>query len=79
MAEEEAHITLNRQWMDEAVALLRPVSRGHYINEIDPLHYPQHVQECFSPESWEQLARLRKQYDPHGLFYSWLGHGDEKS
>lgn len=79
MAEEEAHITLNRQWMDEAVALLRPVSRGHYINEIDPLHYPQHVQECFSPESWEQLARLRKQYDPHGLFYSWLGHGDETS
>jgi FAD/FMN-containing dehydrogenase len=79
MAEEEAHIPLNRQWMDEAVTLLRPVTRGRYINEIDPLHYPQHVAECFSHESWNRLAKLRKQYDPDGLFFSWLGHGDELS
>jgi hypothetical protein len=76
MAEEEAHIPLNRQWMDESVRLLKPVTRGHYINEIDPLHYPEHVAECFSKKSWQRLARLRKRYDPDGLFFSWLGHGE---
>ncbi|MBE9539620.1 MAG: FAD-binding oxidoreductase [Proteobacteria bacterium] len=79
MAEDESHLALNRRWMDESVELLRPVTRGHYINEIDPQHYPQHVAECFSPESWKRLAKLRKQHDPDGVFYSWLGHGDQKS
>lgn len=76
MAEEEGDIAPNRRWMDEAVAALKPVSRGHYINEIDPLHYPQHLRECFSPKSWKRLAQLRKRYDPQGVFHSWLGQGD---
>jgi len=79
MAEEESHVALNRKWMDAAVDTLRPVTRGHYINEIDPAHYPQHVAECFSPQSWKRLAKLRKQYDPDGLFFSWLGHDKETS
>ena len=79
MAEEESHIAPNRKWMDEAVASLRPVTRGHYINEIDPLHYPGHVKECFSDKSWKRLAKLRKQYDPNGLFHSWLGQRDQTS
>jgi FAD/FMN-containing dehydrogenase len=76
MAEEEAHLSRNRVWMDDAVKLLRPMTRGHYINEIDPLHYPQHVEECFSKDSWKQLAQLRKHHDPDGLFFTWLGHGE---
>jgi len=76
MADEEAHITPNRQWMDESVRLLKPVTRGHYINEIDPLHYPEHVAECFSKKGWQRLARVRKRYDPDGLFFSWLGQGE---
>lgn len=77
MAEEEAHIPLNREWMDEAVSMLRPITRGHYINETDPVHYPEHIEECFSPKSWKRLAELRKKYDPNGLFCTWLGQGEE--
>lgn len=79
MAEEESHIPINRKWMDEAVALLQPVTRGHYINEIDPVHYPQHVAGCFSKEGWKRLATLRKQHDPQGLFYTWLGQEEVSS
>jgi len=79
MAENESHIPLNRQWMDESVALLQPFSKGRYINEIDPQHYPQHVAECFSSESWKKLAKLREQYDPESLFFSWLGHKEKTS
>ncbi len=77
MAEEEGHIPLNRKWMDESVAHLDPISRGHYINEIDPVHYPEQVARCFSPESWKRLAELRRKYDPDELFFSWLGHGEK--
>jgi hypothetical protein len=76
MAEEEGHIPLNRQWMDESVRLLKPVTRGHYINEIDPLHYPEHVAECFSKKDWKRLAQVRKHYDPDRVFYSWIGQGE---
>ena len=77
MAEDESHVVLNQQWMDAAVRELRPLSRGHYVNEIDPLNYPQHVRECFSEKSWQRLAKVRKRYDPQALFFTWLGHGDE--
>jgi methylase of polypeptide subunit release factors len=79
MAEEESHLDINRKWMDEAVAMLQPVTRGHYINEIDPVHYPQQIAECFSKESWKRLAILRKQHDPEGLFHTWLGQEEMSS
>ncbi len=78
-AGRDSDIPLNRKWMDESVAMLRPVTQGHYINEIDPVHYPQHVAECFSKESWKRLATLRKQYDPQGLFFTWLGQEEVTS
>jgi FAD/FMN-containing dehydrogenase len=76
MADEDAHVAANRKWMDESVALMRPYTRGHYVNEINPLHYPEHLRECFTESSWKRLAKLRKKYDPNGLFYSWLGQGE---
>ena len=74
IAEKEEHIAPNYKWMDEAVEVLKPLTKGRYINEIDPDRYPQHVRECFSEESWEKLARLRKKYDPAGVFHTYLGH-----
>ena len=73
MAEEPSHIKRNTEWMDTSVALMRPYTKGHYINEIDPLRYPQHVEECFTTDSWEQLAELRTKYDPDSLFWTYLG------
>jgi FAD/FMN-containing dehydrogenase len=73
IAEKEEDIEPNYQWMDEAVELMRPLAAGRYINEIDPVRYPQHVQECFSPADWERLEQLRRQYDPQGVFHTYLG------
>lgn len=79
MAEEESHVPVNRKWMDESVALLRPITQGHYINETDPLHYPEHAQECFTEEGWKRLGELRDKYDPDRLFFSWLGQEEKTS
>ncbi|MEJ8566429.1 FAD-binding oxidoreductase [Wenzhouxiangellaceae bacterium CH-27] len=73
IAEQEADIEPNYIWMDEAVALMRPYSKGHYINEIDPVRYPKHVAECFAPDDWERLRALRVQYDPDRVFHDYIG------
>ena len=77
MAEEESHVPINRKWMDESVAALKPITRGHYINETDPLHYPEHARECFTQEGWQRLAKLRDKYDPDRVFFSWLGQKEK--
>ncbi len=74
IAEEEKHIEPNYQWMDQSLELVMPFSKGHYINEIDTLRYPEQVQNCFSAGSWEKLGILRKKYDPDGVFHTFLGH-----
>lgn len=75
IAEKEQDNAVNYRWMDESVELVQPLTRGHYINEIDTLRYPQQIQECFSKESWAQLGQLRKKYDPDGVFHNYLGLG----
>ncbi len=77
IAEKTGDIEPNYQWMDESIELTQNFSKGNYINEIDPLRYPKQVYECFSAESWERLAALRKKYDPSGLFHTYLGHDPE--
>ena len=59
--------------MDESVKLVKPYTRGHYPNEINPQRYPDAIRACFSPEKWQRLAELREQYDPQGVFHSYLG------
>ena len=75
IAETEDDIEPNYVWMDDAVAVTRPVSKGRYINEIDSVRYPQHVEECFSPADWKRLQELRTQYDPQGVFHGYVGLG----
>lgn len=76
IADRKEDIPPNDQWMDEAVALTQPLARGRYINEIDPLRYPRHVEECFRAADWQRLQRLRREYDPQGVFHGYLGRDD---
>jgi len=74
IADKKEHIDPVYLWMDESVELVKPLAKGHYINEIDTNRYPHQVQECFSKESWARLGQLRKKYDPNGIFHTFLGH-----
>lgn len=63
----------NVTWARETIQSLKSFSAGHYINEVNALANPQLVPECFSPQAWKRLHKLRKQYDPQGLFYDYPG------
>lgn len=73
MADSDEQVEPNHAWMDEAVKLLAPHTRGHYPNEINPGRYPDALRACFSPEKWQRLEAMRAQYDPAGVFHSYLG------
>jgi FAD/FMN-containing dehydrogenase len=64
----------NHAWLGKANELLKPFSKGHYVNEVAGDRYPERFQESFSKPSWERLQSLRRQYDPEGVFHSYLGY-----
>jgi len=74
IADEAAQIEANAAWMDESVKAMQSVMAGRYPNELDPLRYPNHIVECFSEPKWKRLGEMRGQFDPDGVFHSYLGY-----
>jgi FAD/FMN-containing dehydrogenase len=73
VADDEKDVDLNFRWMDDAVQIMKPLSKGRYINEVDARRYPEHVRECFTDEGWERMNGLRDKYDPDGVFFTYPG------
>ena len=73
MAEQASDVEANFAWMDESVELVRPETRGNYLNEMNPERYPDDLKASFTPEKWSRLVSLRQKYDPGGVFHSYLG------
>jgi FAD/FMN-containing dehydrogenase len=63
----------NLKWQEEIVALLKPFTSQHYIGETDIVQDPARVQESYSAEKWKRLEEIRARYDPHGVFFGFLG------
>ena len=45
-----------------------------YVNEVEGCCNPDRYRQCFSAANWQRLGKLRQQYDPAGVFHSYLGH-----
>ncbi|MFE7232008.1 hypothetical protein ACWCRF_17920 [Streptomyces sp. NPDC002405] len=45
---------------------------GHYIAEADLTADPSRARRSFTPADWQRLRSLRAEYDPQGLFFSYL-------
>lgn len=52
---------------------LKAVAKGSYINEMDQEGRPQDIRDCYSPQAWARLAKLRIQWDPAGVFHGFFG------
>lgn len=72
-------VAKNYQLADELHALLDPLAKGYYINEIDLTRFPTLVQRCFSSGKWQKLLSVRKQYDPDKRFVSYLDRYSDKA
>ena len=71
-------VAKNYQLADELYALLKPMAKGYYINEIDLTRFPDLVKQCFSSGKWQKLLAVRKQYDPDQRFVSYLDRYDKE-
>lgn len=73
--QDEAEDAQNFDWLEGAIPVMAKHGRGHYINEVEARRHPEHIRECFSDENWQKLAEVRRQYDPDGVFHTYLGYG----
>lgn len=61
------------EWLDRAITLMDPFAQGHYVNEVEVRLRPDRIRQCYSAAAWQRLQELRKQYDPQGVFHTYLG------
>ena len=62
----------NMAWVRDAMTALEPLKVGHYVGENDLMIAPDRAKQCFSPSAWDKLARLKREYDPEDLFFSFM-------
>ena len=55
------------------IAIMKPFTSHHDMGETDIVQDPSRVQESYSPEKWQRLEAVRAKYDPHGVFFGFLG------
>lgn len=72
LADEASHVEENYAWVAETVKATAPFTKGRYINETESRRHPEHIQQCFTPDGWARMVRLRRKYDPSGVFHSYL-------
>ncbi|GAA3036908.1 FAD-binding oxidoreductase [Streptomyces glomeratus] len=70
--DDPAHDEANVRWLREAMGTVEPFGTGHYIGEADLTADPLRARRSFTPSDWERLRSLRAEYDPQGLFFSYL-------
>nr|XP_061804785.1 uncharacterized protein LOC133596049 [Nerophis lumbriciformis] len=63
----------NLTWLKEVASALDRYSSGHYINEINSEDNPQRVRGCYSPDCFQRLRALRRQWDPDGVLHDFPG------
>jgi FAD/FMN-containing dehydrogenase len=69
--DDEKNDEENYQWLGETLPLMDPFAVGHYTNEIEPRHKARY-RKCFTDKNWQRLEQLRSQYDPNGVFHTFL-------
>ncbi len=64
---------INTQWLRDAMRLMEPFTIGHYVNESDLAADTKRSVNSYSPQNWQRIQQLRKQYDPDSLFHTYIG------
>jgi len=61
-------------WLDKSLPLMDPFAEGHYVNEVEGRRHPDRYRLSFTDENWQRLQGLRSQFDPNGVFHTFLGN-----
>jgi FAD/FMN-containing dehydrogenase len=58
----------NAAWHRATIAALDRYAVGHYVGESDIIGDPRRAERSYAKDNWERLKRLRRKYDPDGIF-----------
>ncbi|MFK4227051.1 FAD-binding oxidoreductase [Streptomyces sp. NPDC019890] len=70
--DDPAEDDINTRWLREAMSAVEPLGTGHYIAEADLTAGATRAERSFTTSDWQRLQALRAQYDPEGVFHSYL-------
>jgi FAD/FMN-containing dehydrogenase len=73
MWSDSADDIANCQWHDKMMSILKPFAIGHYLGETDIVEDSGRAAKCFAKSHWQQLQRVRSEFDPNGLFQGFEG------
>jgi FAD/FMN-containing dehydrogenase len=71
--EEAGQDEANIRWLRTLMRALEPLAVGCYVGEADIAANPSQVVNSYARSHWERLQALREEYDPNGLFHSYMG------
>ena len=63
---------LNNHWVRKTMQLLKPHTKGHYINESNYVDIPSRRVNSFSQNNHGKLKNLALKHDPDNLFHSYI-------
>lgn len=62
----------NLAWVRTLDSTLRNETIGHYLGEVDLTAGDSRAARSFAKPNWERLQKLRAQFDPDGVFHTYL-------
>jgi len=71
MWDNAADDKVNIDWHNQCLKMTDEFVVGRYVGETDTTTDLTYPSKSFSKENWQKLAKLRRQYDPKGLFFDW--------
>ncbi|MER6124675.1 FAD-binding oxidoreductase [Streptomyces sp. NPDC001795] len=74
--DDPAEDTANIRWLRQAIHTVELLGTGHYIAETDLTAATTRARRSFTPDDWQRLQALKAQYDPDGVFCSYLSPSD---
>lgn len=63
----------NKAWNQQIAQSLSNHVKGRYVNETDGFIYPEKIEKCFNQQSFDKIAKLRKNYDSDNIFHGFPG------
>ncbi|HEX7825091.1 MAG TPA: FAD-binding protein, partial [Mycobacterium sp.] len=68
-AEEDTRCTA---WVKQAMHILSPVTKGHWLGESNLSSHPSRARKSFAPENWTKARKIRAAYDPDHRFADYI-------
>lgn len=67
--------TANRAWVDGVSTVMKPETKGHYINESAYVDHPERNPGSYAASNWKKLRAIKRAWDPGNVIHTYADRG----